>query len=74
MSNIKRGRGRPLSPVTVSLGKLKVGEELVLKATSEPVVRATVYRAAKRFDRAFVCTKVKTFVFKIIRQRKARAA
>ena len=73
MSNIKRGRGRPLSPVTVSLGNLKVGEEIVLKNVGERYAHITVYRARKRFDRAFVCTKVKRGVFKVIRERKRAA-
>jgi hypothetical protein len=74
MSNIKRGRGRPLSPVTVSLGNLKVGEDVIVKSKSEAYAHILVYRARKRFDRAFVCTKVKSGVFKVIRERKARAA
>ncbi len=64
MSNIKRGRGRPLSPVTVSLWKLKVGEDVIVKSKSESYAHVLVWRARKRFDREFVCTKVKRGVFK----------
>jgi hypothetical protein len=73
MSNAKRGRGRPLSPVTVSLGKLKVGEYVIVKSKSEAYAHILVYRARKRFDRAFVCSKVQRCVFKVIRERKRAA-
>jgi hypothetical protein len=73
MSNAKRGRGRPLSPVTVELGKLKVGEELYIEGYSEPLTRLYVTRARKRFARTFVCQKVSRGVFKVIRERKRAA-